>query len=79
MEHTQTFSQVRFEALSSTDESRRKPVKITGASHLERGSGPDYFAYAYVFVSCIIICRLHILNLSNKAKVHMQQIISINI
>jgi len=69
MDHKQAFSHQNFDALNSTDEIERKPVHISGARWSGKWSGHDYAAYAYVIGSCVIVCQLHIINLSNQAKV----------
>jgi hypothetical protein len=54
-----------FGRTSSADEMVVKPVQITGPGGPEEGSGPDYIAYAFVFLCSIIVCRLYKLALSD--------------
>jgi len=53
MKHTQTFSQVHFDALNSTNESRRKPAQITGASRSGKGTR------ARLCCICLCFCQLY--------------------
>jgi hypothetical protein len=41
------------------------------------GQGPEYFAYVFVFLGSIIICRLYKLKVSAQAKVTLQVRVSL--
>jgi len=41
--------------------------KLPGSGGPERGPGPHYFAYVFVFLYNIILCRLYTVTLSEQA------------
>jgi len=46
--------------------------KLQGPSCPEGGPGPDYVAYVFVSLGCIIICPFHKWTHSDKAQVTLQ-------
>jgi hypothetical protein len=60
--------------LISVDETgaRGSRYKLPGPGSPDRGPSADYFAYVFIFLDGIIICRVHKLTLSDQAQVCLQ-------